>query len=81
MVLNGTDSRQLLTRDPNRRLGSGKGDAEEIKAHPFFKDVDWDAVLNKQYPPPYFPQIVSIKFFVIYIVSLKALIEWKCGYK
>ena len=51
---------QLLTRDPNRRLGSGKGDAEEIKAHPFFKDVDWSAVLEKRYPPPYFPTIVRI---------------------
>ncbi|KAI5118872.1 hypothetical protein M0805_005314 [Coniferiporia weirii] len=48
---------KLLTRDPNRRLGSGKGDAEEIKAHAFFKDVDWGAVLNKQYPPPYCPTI------------------------
>ncbi|THH03865.1 hypothetical protein EW145_g5951 [Phellinidium pouzarii] len=48
---------KLLTRDPNRRLGSGKVDAEEIKGHPFFKDVDWDAVLNKQYPSPYCPTI------------------------
>jgi serine/threonine protein kinase len=50
---------QLLTRDPNRRLGSGKGDAEEIKRQPFFKDVDWDDVLNKRIPPPYFPTIVG----------------------
>lgn len=51
---------QLLTRDPTRRLGSGKGDAEEIKRHPFFKDVNWDDVINKRIPPPYFPQIVRI---------------------
>lgn len=51
---------QLLTRDPNRRLGSGKGDAEEIKAHPFFKDVNWDDVLQKRIPPPYCPTIVCI---------------------
>jgi hypothetical protein len=51
---------QLLTRDPTRRLGSGKGDAEEIKRHPFFKDVNWDDVVNKRIPPPYFPQIVRI---------------------
>ncbi|KAL5501614.1 PKC1 [Sanghuangporus vaninii] len=48
---------KLLTRDPNRRLGSGKGDADEIKAHPFFKDVEWDAVLQKKYPPPFCPTI------------------------
>lgn len=50
---------QLLTRDPNRRLGSSKADAEEIKRHPFFKDVSFDDVFNKRIPPPYFPTIVS----------------------
>ncbi|PIL22593.1 hypothetical protein GSI_15282 [Ganoderma sinense ZZ0214-1] len=48
---------KLLTRDPTRRLGSGKGDAEEIKRHPFFKDVNFDDVLHKRIPPPYFPTI------------------------
>jgi hypothetical protein len=50
---------QLLNRDPTRRLGSGKEDAEEIKRHPFFRDVNFDDVLNKRIPPPYFPTIVS----------------------
>ncbi|KAG8913153.1 Serine/threonine kinase [Tulasnella sp. 408] len=49
----------LLTRDPNRRLGSGKSDAEEIKQHHFFKDTSWDDVLNKRIPPPYLPTITS----------------------
>jgi len=48
---------KLLTRDPTRRLGSGKADAEEIKRHPFFKDVNFDDVLNKRIPPPYFPTV------------------------
>ncbi|TFY69554.1 hypothetical protein EVJ58_g336 [Rhodofomes roseus] len=48
---------KLLTRDPTRRLGSGKADAEDIKRHPFFKDVSFDDVLNKRIPPPYFPTI------------------------
>ncbi|KAG9315591.1 kinase-like domain-containing protein [Chiua virens] len=47
----------LLTRDPARRLGSSKTDAEEIKKHPFFKDVSFDDVFNKRIPPPYFPTI------------------------
>lgn len=59
-------SLQLLTRDPNRRLGSGKGDAEEIKRQPFFKDVSWDDVFNKRIPPPYFPTIVSPSFYPAY---------------
>jgi hypothetical protein len=59
---------QLLTRDPTRRLGSGKADAEEIKKHPFFKDVNFDDVMNKRIPPPYFPTIVS--FLSIYLEIL-----------
>jgi len=31
----------LLQKNPTKRLGSGKRDAEEIKAHPFFKNIDW----------------------------------------
>ena len=48
----------LLQRDPSRRLGAGG--AEEIKRQPFFKDVNFDDVLNKRIPPPYFPTIVSV---------------------
>jgi classical protein kinase C len=48
---------KLLTRDPTRRLGSSKEDAEELKRQPFFKDVNFDDVLNKRIPPPYFPTI------------------------
>lgn len=48
---------KLLNRDPTRRLGSGKEDAEEIKRHPFFRDVNFDDVLHKRIPPPYFPTI------------------------
>lgn len=40
---------QLLFRNPARRLGSNGG-AEEIKSHPFFKDVNW-ALLRHQAPP------------------------------
>jgi classical protein kinase C/novel protein kinase C epsilon type len=47
----------LLTRDPTRRLGAGEADASEIKAHLFFKDVNFDDVYNKRIPPPYFPTI------------------------
>ncbi|CCO29181.1 classical protein kinase C [Rhizoctonia solani AG-1 IB] len=50
---------RLLTRDPNKRLGSGPTDAEEIKAHPFFNTVNFDDVLGKRIPPPYYPTISS----------------------
>ena len=35
---------KLLTRDPEERLGAKRG-AEEIKEHPFCKDIQWDQVL------------------------------------
>ncbi|KIR30282.1 AGC/PKC protein kinase [Cryptococcus deuterogattii 99/473] len=50
---------RLLTRDPIRRLGAGEGDAEEIKQHLFFRDVNFDDVYHKRIPPPYFPVIGS----------------------
>lgn len=45
----------LLMKDPKSRLGSGKLDAASIKAHPWFKDIDWDDVYNRklQVPPMY----------------------------
>jgi len=42
----------LLQRNPTKRLGSGKGDAEEIKAHKFFDSINWrDVYLRKLKPP------------------------------
>lgn len=52
-------SAQLLTRDPTRRLGSGESDAVEIKTHAFFKDTNWDDIMNKRVPSPFFPTITS----------------------
>ncbi|OZJ01641.1 hypothetical protein BZG36_05292 [Bifiguratus adelaidae] len=48
---------RLLNRDPERRLGSSKADAEEIKRHPFFRGVNWDDMLAKKVPPPFYPSI------------------------
>ncbi|CAD8047312.1 unnamed protein product [Paramecium primaurelia] len=42
----------LLQRNPAKRLGSGKGDSEEIKAHQYFQDVDWETVFNRELPLP-----------------------------
>lgn len=50
---------QLLTRDPRRRLGAGPADAEEVKMHPFFADVDWDDMLHRRVMPPFLPTLKS----------------------
>ena len=39
----------LLDRQPENRIGSGPRGADEIKEHPFFEEIDWNAVLNKAY--------------------------------
>ncbi|KAI3638835.1 hypothetical protein MIR68_003333 [Amoeboaphelidium protococcarum] len=49
----------LLDRDPKTRLGSGPTDGEEIKKHPFFKNINWDNLYKKQMAPPFKPQVDS----------------------
>jgi len=45
--------KQLLERDPDRRLI----DPKKIKAHPFFRTIDWEKLFNKQLTPPYIPPV------------------------
>ena len=47
----------LLTRDPTLRLGSGEKDAEDIKGHIFFKNIDWVKLKSGSMEPPWNPQI------------------------
>jgi Serine/threonine protein kinase len=47
----------LFRKEPEKRLGGGPGDAEEIKAHPWFDGVDWDAILRKEVQAPFTPII------------------------
>ncbi|KAI4798257.1 hypothetical protein KUCAC02_022182, partial [Chaenocephalus aceratus] len=48
--------RRLLRRNPERRLGSGEKDAD-VKKQPFFRSVDWEALLQRKLPPPFLPTI------------------------
>ncbi len=49
----------LLNRNPNKRLGSGKEDANEIKKHPWFKGVDWAVAAKRGLNPPK-PEVKSV---------------------
>ncbi|QDZ17804.1 protein kinase [Chloropicon primus] len=50
---------KLLERNPEKRLGSGEGDVEEIKAHPFFESIDWDKLYKREVETPFKPQVGS----------------------
>uniref|UniRef100_A0A7S3P5Y3 Non-specific serine/threonine protein kinase n=2 Tax=Amphora coffeiformis TaxID=265554 RepID=A0A7S3P5Y3_9STRA len=49
----------LLMKDPTRRLGSGPTDAEEIKSHVFFHDIQWEKLFRGEIPAPWRPNITN----------------------
>ena len=50
---------RLLVKDPRQRMGGGPTDAEEVKAHKFFRTINWDDLLRKNIPTPFVPRISS----------------------
>ncbi|KAM4665096.1 protein kinase C eta type [Discoglossus pictus] len=48
----------FMKKKPNKRLGSlAMGGEKAILWHPFFKDINWDLLNNRQIPPPFTPRI------------------------
>eukprot|EP01126_Amoeba_proteus_P026289 TRINITY_DN2605_c0_g1_i1.p1 TRINITY_DN2605_c0_g1~~TRINITY_DN2605_c0_g1_i1.p1 ORF type:complete len:293 (-),score=72.79 TRINITY_DN2605_c0_g1_i1:91-969(-) len=45
----------FLKRHPKDRLQ----DPERIKAHPWFRDIDWDRLVRLEIPPPFKPKVKS----------------------
>ncbi|RVD92272.1 Serine threonine kinase [Tubulinosema ratisbonensis] len=39
---------KLLEKDPKKRLGSGEKDAEQIKKHSYFNEIDFDKIYKKE---------------------------------
>jgi len=50
---------KLLERDPKKRLGSGSSGTDNIKRHPFFESIDWEALMRKELPAPFVPKVTS----------------------
>lgn len=51
--------RKLLCVDPQKRLGSSSRDAEEIKAEPFFKSINWAELEQKRVKPVFNPEVAA----------------------
>jgi len=47
--------KRFLTRDPQLRLQ----DPDQIRAHPWFKPINWEKVKNKEIPVPFVPNVKS----------------------
>jgi serine/threonine protein kinase len=55
---------KLFVSNPKKRLGYNSSD--EVKNHPFFKGIDFDKVLRKEYKPPFIPKLkddTDLKYF------------------
>lgn len=38
---------QLLSKNPNNRIGCREGGVDEIKNHPWFVEIDWEKLYMK----------------------------------
>ncbi|KAK7551461.1 kinase-like domain-containing protein [Phyllosticta citricarpa] len=48
---------RLCTVDTSKRLGNIKGGAAAVKAHPWFRHVDWDALYHRRVRGPIIPHL------------------------
>lgn len=62
--INKTLLKQLLRKNPERRLGSSERDAEDVKRQAFFRNIQWDELLLRKVKPPFVPTVVSIFIYV-----------------
>jgi hypothetical protein len=49
--------KKLLIKDPNHRLGHAS--VADIKNHPWFAGLSWDAVFSKKIKAPFIPKLSS----------------------
>lgn len=51
--------KSLMHKDPSKRICNKAEGIEAIKNCSFFKGVDFEAILNKDLEPPFFPSVQS----------------------
>jgi len=47
----------LCTVDTSKRLGNISGGASRVKSHPWFKNIDWDRLYNREVNGPIVPHL------------------------
>lgn len=50
----------FMTKNAAKRLGCTDGE-NQIRTHPFFKDMDWDALEQRKVRPPFRPRVRSAR--------------------
>ncbi|CAG9461379.1 unnamed protein product [Pedinophyceae sp. YPF-701] len=50
---------RLLQHDLSKRLGNQHRGVQDIKNHPFFAGIPWQALAALKYPPPHIPQLAG----------------------
>lgn len=48
---------RLITPDLTKRLGNLHGGSEDVKSHPWFAEVTWDRLAQRQIDAPYVPPV------------------------
>ncbi|KAK3255862.1 cGMP-dependent protein kinase, partial [Cymbomonas tetramitiformis] len=62
--------RRLLEPQALKRLGNTREGVSAIRSHPWFEDIDWEAMENRTHPVPYIPTTRTAAFQ-----------KWQPGYK
>ena len=56
-----SEARDLIAKlckiNPAHRLGNQSGGSQDVKSHPFFTNIDWNAVYNRKVKGPIVPEL------------------------
>ena len=47
----------LCTVNPSHRLGNVSGGSDDVKSHPFFRTIEWEALYYRKMKGPILPQV------------------------
>ena len=48
---------KFMEHDPTKRYGNLRHGAGDVFAHPWFREVDWEKLKNREITAPYLPRI------------------------